>query len=226
VERRPLQGGAGSGEIGGGLSGGATGATTAGASGGRAGSAGAATSFPATGLLDDFNRSSGLGTQWFHPQTNNYIISGERLECTSCVFVHPSLWAEQFGPNQEVYATLAAFEGGTSEISLILLSQGGSCRDVEVVYAPDLESIRVDICRRPGVFTYLWTTERTLAIGDRLGGRVLPGNQIEVWVNEERIATVDASSWEFASGYIGVTGHNHETNPTTIAWDDFGGGEY
>lgn len=255
LERRPVQSGGGSGSAGeagrasagAGASGGtassvggspaggtsAAGGYTAGSDG--AGGAGVESTFPATGILDDFNRSGALGSQWFHPQVENYEVNAERLECTLCSFVHPALWREPFGPNQEVYATLAAFnEGtadgkgaGTSEISLILLSQGGSCDEIQVVYSPSSNppTVAVDICRQPNFFT-LWRTERTLDVGSRLGARVLPGNQIEVWVNDERIRTVDASVWEFTSGYIGVTAHNFPAAPTTIAWDDFGGGEY
>lgn len=208
----------------GGSAGSEVGGTDVGDGGGDVGGSGAPSSFPVTGVLDDFNRTSGLGAQWFGPRITDYSIRGERLECRPCIYRFPLLWAEEFGQNQEVHATLAAFDAITSEISLVLLSQGGECADVQVVYKVREGYVSVDLCY--GQFETLWKEARTLNIGDRLGGRVLPGNHIEVWVNDERIATVDASKYQPTTGFIGVVSHDDQGIPRTIAWDDFGGGEY
>jgi hypothetical protein len=184
--------------------------------------------FPSTEVLDDFERGGELGEAWDETglSVSEYMVEDGWLLCTNCSFYEPLLWGEAMGPQQEVFATLTNFGSIAPEISLVLLAQGGACNHVQVVYSPKWQYIAVDHCdeSHPNFDPESWKKTRPLQPGDRLGARVLAGNQIEVFVNEERFAVVDLSDFPFTSGSIGVIAFSDAN--TTVGWDDFGGGEY
>lgn len=220
----------GSTSAGGGL-GPVAGAGPLGGSGGTLGSAGAlgvsgggngnSASFPATPVLDDFDREGPEpGLSWLGA-ADAFSIVEKALWCGSCGAA--ALWEKSFGPEQEVHATLRAFDNDASEINLVLKGQNDpNCELVEVLYSPASNTVRIAYCTDQG-WTDLPEQKLTLEAGDRFGGRALADGQIEVYVNEQLVATFDASGFPHASGRIGVNGVSAESG---LSWDDFGGGDW
>jgi hypothetical protein len=197
----------------GGVAGGVTG--TAGAEGGRSGA-----SFPATGVLDDFNRVDGaVGLDWIG--SDAYTIVEGQLRCVDCGSA--VLWAAPFGADQEAFATLTGFDGGTAEINLVLKAQTSTtCELVEVLYSPSQEQASLAYCVG-GVWTVLAPTVLVLVPGDQFGGRARSDGTIEIIAKGSTIAVVDASAFPYETGRIGVDGIRGITD---LRWDDFGGGNW
>ncbi|HYJ09816.1 MAG TPA: hypothetical protein VEX18_12430, partial [Polyangiaceae bacterium] len=88
---------------------------------GSGGSTGEPRPFPATVVLDAFNREGpGLGASWLGA-ADDYSIVEQALWCESCAAA--TLWGEAFGSEQEVHATLRAFDSDAGEINLVLRAQ-------------------------------------------------------------------------------------------------------
>jgi len=110
---------------------GGAGGVSAGGAGNISGGAGvpsiggvASTGFPATGILDDFNRPGpGLGLSWIGA-SEDYALREEQLACETCYAA--TLWTTPFGEEQEAFATLARFDEGAGEINVVLKAQGSS----------------------------------------------------------------------------------------------------
>jgi hypothetical protein len=188
---------------------------------GIAGSAGTATAdFPGTPILDDFNRPDGdPGASWLG--SNAFSIVGEELSCEDCQAT--LIWTTRFGENQEAYATLSGFGFFSAEINLVLKAQGWAfCDLIEVLYDPAMQEVHIEYCN-DSQWTYLEPTPVQIEPGDRLGGRAHADGTIEIFINEVSVASVDASAYPHATGFIGVNGLAiYDPN----RWDDFGGGNY
>jgi hypothetical protein len=177
--------------------------------------------FPATKVLDDFNRLGlGLGTSWAGA-VEHYSFSQQQLWCALCG--EPALWAEELGPEQEVFATYARFDADAMEMNLVLKAQEASdCELIEVLYAPEEKTARVAHCAS-GKWTDSDKVSVELHAGDQFGGRAHADGTVELFVNGESIASFDASAFPHERGRIGVNGLS---GPSGNAWDDFGGGEW
>lgn len=175
--------------------------------------------FPATGVLDDFNREGPeLGDKWTGLE---YSLVEKTLWCELCAA--PALWTGDFGPQQEVHATLKEFDGDAGEINLVLKAQGeGGCDLIEVLYSPAQQTTRIAYCVT-GDWTDLEVTPLELNPGDRFGGRALANGWVEIYVNDQLFTTVDASDFPFEGGHIGVNGISGDSG---LSWDDFGGGNW
>jgi hypothetical protein len=188
---------------------------------GSGGSTGEAPRFPATGLLDDFDREGpGLGGSWVGA-ANDYSIVEQALWCQYCGGA--TLWDEVFGSEQEVYATLRAFDTNAGEMNLVLRAQEHvHCELIEVLYSPVEETVRVAYCSE-SVWTDLPEKELALEPGARFGGRALANGQLEIYVDQQLFATYDVSGFPYSSGKIGANG---VSGGTGLSWDEFGGGNW
>jgi hypothetical protein len=177
--------------------------------------------FPATDVLDDFNRPGpALGLSWIGG-TDAYSIKEQALWCELCTSA--ALWSAVFGPEQEVFAKLVHFDADAAEINLILRAQSSpDCDLIEVLYAPVNSTVRIAYCS-DDMWTDLEVTPVTVKPGDRLGGRARANGFIEIYVNQQLITTVDASGFPFETGRLGVDGISGVNGNQ---WDDFGGGEW
>lgn len=190
-------------------------------SGGTAGSIiGPSSGFPATPVLDDFSRVDGApGLNWIG--SGAYSISGQELHCADCGTA--LLWATPFGAEQEVYATLSGFGNDSSEINLILRAQSDTgCDFIEVLYSPSAQQARLDLCAG-GVWSELPSTPLALAPGDQFGARAHADGTVELYANGVVVTTLDASSFPYSEGRIGVDGLGGVDG---LHWDDFGGGDW
>jgi len=180
----------------------------------------ASTGFPATGILDDFNRTGpGLGLSWVGA-SQDYALREEQLAYETCYAA--TLWATPFGEEQEAFATLARFDEGAGEINVVLKAQGSSsCELIEVLYSPLELQTRIAYCY-DGAFHDLQRTSLVLRPGDTFGGRAHADGTVEVFANGTVVATYDVSAFPYRTGRIGVNGIS---GPSGLYWDDFGGGD-
>lgn len=176
--------------------------------------------FPATGVLDDFNREGPeLGDEWTGLE---YSLVEQALWCELCGV--PAVWATKLGPQQEVHATLKGFGNDAGEINLVLKAQGeGGCDLIEVLYSPVEQTTRIAYCVGADGWTDLEVTPLALKPGDRFGGRALANGWVEIYVGDQLVTMVDASGFPFEGGHIGVNGISGDSG---LSWDDFGGGNW
>jgi hypothetical protein len=215
--------GATGGKGGNGGSGGLGGLGGLGAIGGGGTGAADGGSFPAYGVLDDFNRAGpALGINWVGA-TSSYDLVDQTLQCAGgyCPAV---FWTQPYGMVQEVFATLTAFSEYAAEINLVLMGQGDpACDLIEVLYAPVRNEVLIEACW-DGSWNSFGSVSVSFEPGDQLGGRLNRNGLIEVFKNGSPVGSVDASAFPFLGmpGRIGVNAVSDETDPDV--WDDFGGG--
>ena len=177
--------------------------------------------FPATSLLDDFNRNGPAPGESWGGAVESYTLVEQRLFCTDCAGA--AVWAEPFGADQEVFATLAAFDPIATEVNLIMKAQGSSsCELIEILYSPLDLSVRVEYCLE-GAWHSSDATSVLIEPGDQLGARARADGTIEVFINGEVVAIADVSGFPYAAGRIGVNGL---ADLLGLSWDDFGGGDW
>jgi hypothetical protein len=195
---------------------------SAGASlGGLGGLAGATNGFPRTPVLDSFNRNGAeLGADWLGA-TEEFALKQQAAWCETCA--RAVTWSKPFGGEQEVFATLAGFDDGASEINLVLKAQGATdCDMIEVIYSPASLSLRIAYCNDRA-----WTDLEPLSVlfepGDRLGARAHADGAVELFKNGKSLTRVDVSAFPFELGRIGLNGVSGDNG---LSWDDFGGGNW
>jgi hypothetical protein len=181
--------------------------------------------FPATSLLDNFNRANGaIGSSWAGA-TGSFAISNSQLDVLTDNNVYLA-WQTTYGAKQEVYVTLRAIDAGSDEIALVLKSQSATTwlsGLIEVWYEPSLNRAQVwtyhpsqDWVQRGGDITV------TLQAGDRFGARARADGFVEVYRNGTLLASRDIRSWPLyaSGGRIGLL----LTGSANSLFDDFGGG--
>lgn len=177
--------------------------------------------FPATPVLDDFNRLGvGIGLQWLGG-AEKYSLKEQALWCAFCGGA--ALWSTPFGSEQEVFATYAGFDPTAMEINLVLKAQLlTDCELIEVLYSPAEATARVAYCVS-GAWTDSEKVPLMLHPGDQFGGRAHADGTVELFVNGTSVASIDASGFPHQEGRIGVNGLS---GPAGNRWDDFGGGNW
>ena len=180
--------------------------------------------FPASGVLDNFNRANGIiGSSWAG-STSGYAIAANRLDAASGGDIY---WSSGlFGANQEAFVTLANIDPAGTEIDLILKSQninsyfGGL---IEVLYEPANQRVQV--------WTYTssqgWVQRGanlpvTFVNGDQFGARATSDGNVSIYRNGTLLGTRSVSAWTYSTsgGYIGLW----LINANASLLDDFGGG--
>ncbi len=181
---------------------------------------------PETGILDNFNRTSGsIGNTW-SGETSEFSISSNRLTVnTNGALV---VWnGEAFGADQEAYITFSGLNtAGESEHDLALKVQGVEPMQdsrIEVDYFGAQHRVVIGTLDS----TYGWreygaSISVTFNDGDQFGARALSDGTVEVYKNGSLIARRNVSSWPYYAegGSIGLVFYNAQG--ATV--DDFGGG--
>lgn len=215
--------------------------------GGHGGDAGAGCNgskrFPSTPILDSFDRPNGaVGGNWTG-STGAFSIQNGALS-GSDVGGDYLFWKTSFGANQEVYATLIAFDPKLYDMSLVFKAQSTTedCSAFHVRYANGytaLHSVLALQCE--GTFSILFDHEvPPFHSGARLGARVSSNGCIEVFAHDadpqsdappEFTFLGSANAPKFAAigfpGYVGLYSQVTKSGAPGVAsvWDDFGGGE-
>jgi hypothetical protein len=183
--------------------------------------------FPATSILDTFNRANGaVGSNWTGA-TSVFTIQSNALATTmSAGSTNRMVWATGFGANQEVYAKLSSLPSSAVEIDLVLKeADRGDGRNL----------LLVSYQKQSGV-VQVWTTHNwgawiqhgtnlpvTFQAGDRFGARAKADGTVEIYKNSTLVGTrTVAATWPHRSsgGRIGVW----LIDAGGVKYDDFGGG--
>ncbi len=185
--------------------------------------------FPATALLDDFNRPNGSPIDATHP----WVRSGGLATLNGNALALPSagdvIWNASFGATQEAYVTVANTSWPT-QFLLFLKCQGTTpaASHVSVIYNGNGSGDRIEVesydpARSPAYVVH-GTLAGTFVAGDVLGARALASNQLEVYRNGVRLGAVAIGAWSGASlgGRIGLGWWGGAT--TAFRADAFGGG--
>ena len=181
--------------------------------------------FPATSVLDNFNRADGeLGGNWGGGTSGYYQITNQQLDVLNSEAIYWS--AASFGANQEAFVTLTAIDPNADEIDLLLKQQGTSWQDgvLEIWYQPTNQRVQV-WTHDP---TTSWVQHGgdipvTFAAGDQFGARAKADGTVEVYKNGTLLASRDVSGWAYYAdgGAIGMW----MINAGDTLLDDFGGGD-
>lgn len=195
--------------------------------------------FPTTGLLDSFAGAdeTPIATNWSGP-----IFSGigelrrlsNALAPNATVFGGSYYDIASFGPDSEVYATIAVLDGGgvfTGFLYCRAQSVGTTSLDGYIAYfydstgAGELRMAREDNGSDTDLATY--TPPDPIAVGDKYGLRCL-GTTIELWY-----APVSTGSWSMVASAVDATynlsgrlGVALDSAAPATRLDDFGGGTY
>ncbi len=181
-----------------------------------------AAGFPATGILDAFDRANGaIGSGW-NGDKSSFTISGNRLVATSGGML---FWnAASFGADQEAYVTLANIDSATTNMDLLLKSQT-MAKDsfLEINYNPVKKTLQVETyTKAQGYVSYGAAISVTFLNGDLLGARAAADGTVSLYRNGILLGTRNVSAWanSASGGYIGLL----SWGGTTSAYDNFGGG--
>jgi hypothetical protein len=183
-----------------------------------------APAFPATAVLDNFNRANGaLGSQWIGT-LSNLSIKTNVVAQTASGSPAPIWKGTIFGADQEAYITLVAITSNAPEHDLLLKCQGTSTSAgaIQIRYDARVKKIYVATCTPGSGWTTRGTITQTLAAGDQLGARAYANGNVEVYRKGAKLATVSVSAWTYAKngGRIGFA----LSNATATRLDNFGGG--
>ena len=183
----------------------------------------ATSTYPTTGVLDDFNRPNGaLGGSWGDNLAGLAIGANALVSNGSAA---TAVWTGSvFGPDQEAFVTLTTLTGGTAEHALLLEVQGTSASSghVRVRYDATLSGVRItSFAPATGTVSHA-TIPAAFQPGDRLGARAYSNGMVEVFRNGVSVGSASVASYPFASlgGRIGLA----LTGATSSRLDDFGGG--
>ncbi|PMP78584.1 MAG: endonuclease [Roseiflexus castenholzii] len=185
------------------------------------------TTFPATGILDAFNRANGrLGRSWTGAtQLDQYRIAGNQVDVEKGGAV---LWRTQFGNDQEAFVTLTSIDPNSPHHTLLLKGRGTNATQGAILVSYDAVNRQIVVeALQPGQG---WRTVRifpniTLNAGDVLGARALTDGSVRVYVNCELIGVADTTTvvgnlYVNSGGRIGL--FYHQASNATL--DDLGGG--
>jgi len=175
---------------------------------------------PAGPLLDNFNRASGaLGSNWglMFGGFSSFQINGQQAVDPSATSFAWSFWQQQFGPNTEVYATMATTSADAVRVCARMISPTTSSRSgyCAQVSGSNWSLIRID----NGVSASLATATHSVAAGDKLG-LTITGSTLTAWYQAgsntwtRLLTTTDTR-------YSGVGYLSMEARATHL--DDFGG---
>jgi hypothetical protein len=180
-----------------------------------------------SGLLDDFNRAAGpVEGNWFGNIAGYGIVSNQ-LHLNTNGSNSDIYWSlSPFGADQEAYITLSQVDEIGAEQDLLLKAQSDSTWGggvIEVWYDA--------INHRAQVWTYEWPDgwlqhgadiPVIFVDGDQFGAKAFADGSVEVYKNEELLATRDVTSWSHYAddGYIGLW----FIGADNAILEDFGGG--
>ncbi len=182
--------------------------------------------FPATSVLDNFNRPDGaLGGSWISGSSHLVITSNVMAENTGAVAA--AVWPTVFGASQEAYLTVAASSASAVKQGLMLKLQGtdSTADHVEVAYCAQLQQVTLSTWspvsgfqRFAGPFTQVFHA------GDRLGARMYANGHVDAYFNGTLIGSGAVPSWPYAAGggRIGFV----LLKASGARQDDFGGGTF
>ena len=179
--------------------------------------------FPATAVLDNFNRSNGpIGKNW--ENSSGFSISSSQLKVSNGT-PNTSWVGSTFGPNQEVFITLSTISQTAPEHILWLKVQNQFWYNghIEISYQAPNHQVVVSTYDPQVGWVGRGTIPVTFVNGDQFGARARSNGTVTVYRNGVALGNVSVSGWRFAAGggYIGMT----FTKASASLMDNFGGGD-
>jgi len=179
--------------------------------------------FPATNVLDDFDRLDGpVGPPWVDQVAGLMVANGALV---STATYNSTVWnGGVFGSNQEAFVTLSVpVELGTESLMLKVQDSTSAASHIEVRYEPGAGRVVVSTYApgEGGFARGLFFAQ--FSAGDRFGARVDSLGLVRVFRNSTLIGQVSVADWQFATagGRIGLTAIGLNGGGVL---DDFGGG--
>lgn len=199
--------------------------------------------FPSTPVVDSFERPDGaVGADWTGGTAGfsirNGAVSGTAVGGDSMYF------HESFGSEQEVYATLVAFDPELYDMSLVFKAQSTTegCPSLRVRYANGYTALHSVLVTRCEDSTYSILLDHEVPLlhpGARIGARVFSNGCVEVFAHDADPGGGASPSFDFLDsvnaagfssiafpGYLGLYSQviKSEAPGVPCVWDDFGGG--
>ncbi|MBI5566319.1 MAG: IPT/TIG domain-containing protein [Chloroflexi bacterium] len=168
--------------------------------------------FPATAVLDTFNRANNtnLGANWSTPSTG-YRVNANTLQVRSGA--SQIRWTAAFGANQEAYFTFTDVSTTASEQDLVLKNTGGSTAMIQVIYNRPASQVRIETLDPVNGWVVRATLPAvTFVNSDQFGAQALQDGTVRVYKNGSLIGSTNVTSgaapWPTAlaqaGGQIGV----------------------
>jgi len=183
----------------------------------------AATGFPQTAVLDNFNRANGaIGGSWVDA-TSGLTINSNQLAQT--VTTNSTVWnGGTFGAVQEAYLTIATAGANVQEQNLMLKVQGTSWSTghIEVAYIAADGKVYVNTYAPTQGWIGRGSVAASFTTGNQFGARADASGNVTIYKNGVSLGTLSVGNWPFAAsgGHLGLT----LTGASTARYDDFGGG--
>ncbi len=167
--------------------------------------------FPATAVLDNFNRgtSSTLGGSWVAATAIGVGTQANQMVVNTSSSVTPIFDGGVFGANQEGYITVTTLPSGAQELDVLLKVQGtvSSAGHIEVRYDDSVDRVMVSTYNPTNQsWTNHGSVNTTLVGGDQLGARAFNNGTVEVYRNATLLGSFSVASWPFYSqgGRLGL----------------------
>jgi glucose/arabinose dehydrogenase/PKD repeat protein len=180
--------------------------------------------FPATSVLDNFNRQSGaIGGSWTGGVTGLAISKRELTQTSGSA---AAVWnGGVFGADQEAYFTFKAITSTSTKQALMLKVQGLTFDTGHIEVRYDATTSRVIVSTyTPGTGFQVQGTSGTLTFttNSTFGARVLADGTVNVYRNGAVVFSTLIASWTYLAngGRVGLS----LVNATSTAIDNFGGG--
>ncbi len=178
-------------------------------------------SFPATGILDNFNRANGvIGGNWSGTM-GDFSINNNQLDVgttTSSIGSGIQWINTSFGFDQEAYVSLSTIDPAAQEIGLYLKVHANTA--LKVWYQSSMNRVFVSTYNN-GLWSPSSPISVTFSAGDRFGARAKSNGDVEVYKNSTFLGNVNVPTFSNVGGYIGV----NAVNASATLLDDFGGGD-
>lgn len=193
--------------------------------------------FPTTGVLDTFNRANGaIGSNWTNDTIGQgataYTILGNVMDSGSGLYAEMYWNPATYGPDCEVYATVATIGNGTGpSFGLMIRAQSpgsASCDGYRLTIEPAVSNRwTVSEVLNAGETT-LATGTQAVSAGHKIGLEAI-GNAIKAyyyngssWSNV--VDTTDPNNTYSGAGNIGIWSYSGASAATDHQYDDFSGG--
>lgn len=184
--------------------------------------------FPATPVLDDFNRPDqgpSPGSQWVNTFNEGLRVIGQQAHGDTLSDAHASAWRHRLPANQEVFATFADTPGTTAGSALSLRRQTLDAYTdgyLAMFYRESNRADEVSIWKASGFqdtcLVCNVSLPEELGAGDQIGFRAV-GPVLQAYLNGALVAW--AVDFEFLTdGYIDL----YTGDVAGAVFDDFGGG--
>jgi glucose/arabinose dehydrogenase/PKD repeat protein len=180
--------------------------------------------YPATPVLDDFNRPDGaLGGPWYGAAPSLVVVGNRMTQTTNPVA--SAVWPDLFGASQEAYLRVPTVSSAAVKQAVMLKIAGADSTSphIEVRYSAQDRQVTLNLWDpATGFQTFAGPWAVRVLAGDRFGGRVYQNGRVEAYRNSALIGAGTVAGWPWLPG-LGRIGFVL-AQASAARHDDFGGG--